>query len=522
MINPEMNKADPVKEEETYRDLASKNKSENVKNSIVKDNYKTLKDEKDTYNIDKYYINDIVNITDPENEKSEFEKLIEQNPVFGEYVDLNLSTKENLGYILYSVLDKYDLIVKLGNGVSLDYAGFVKYRGNMYNFLKTLFEPYGYVFEFQPPNILFIKAFDTRTYDLKFLNLDYEYNVDFQTSASGQGRGDYGDVNTAQNLGLIVTSNTQGIWDAVSNEIQVMISSDGTASVNKNMGQITVTDRIPFLGRIEKYINSVNDTYNKQVFLDVTLIEVTLSEGHQYGVDWGFLRSVSNGHALGFYSNISPAFKDTIYSSPPSLDKFKIDIPVFTVENIDGLTRFIIGGLKESGKVSVKAHPKQMVLNNQPAIIPIGNIITYLRSLEKDENGWGGYYENSDWTFETATIQDGITLQFLPKVIDNDKIVMQIAVLLNKLLSMNEINVGEELKLQLPQTSSKADSTVIKMKSGQSMIIGGLIREDSENNDRKVPLLGDIPYLGNLFKWQMQSKTKTELVIVLTAKVIKM
>jgi hypothetical protein len=97
MINPEMNKADPVKEEETYRDLASKNKSENVKNAIVKDNYKTLKDEKDTYNIDKYYINDIVNITDPEKEKSEFEKLIEQNPVFGEYVDLNLSTKENLG-----------------------------------------------------------------------------------------------------------------------------------------------------------------------------------------------------------------------------------------------------------------------------------------------------------------------------------------------------------------------------------------------------------------------------------------
>ena len=507
----------------SFSELKENEKKDLAKSNLIDNDYQLLKDKEQDIFLNKYYVNEAKDeSTKP---LTRFENLVKQNPIFNDRVDVNFSTKQNLGYILYSVLDEYNMVIKIGNGVSLDYPGFIKFRGPLYKFLEVLFEPYGYYFEYEKPNMIYVKAFDTRTYDLQFLNIMHVYKIEFSSSSSGQSSGEYGEGQTAQNLSLKTSSNSENIWESVQKEVESILSTDGRCVINKNLGKVTVTDRVPFLNRVEKYIASVNDVFSKQVFLDVTIVEVHLNNTHEYGVDWGFLEATGKDHAVSWHSNLTPGFTDTVLNVPnpqaPSLDKFRVDIPIFTVENAQGLTKFILGGLEQFGKVSVKAHPKQLVLNNQPAIIPIGTIITYLKSLEKDESSWGyGGSGDVDWYFETGTIQDGITLQFLPKVTQNNTITMQVSVLLNKLIEMQNINVGEELQLQLPQTSARADSTIVKLKSGNTMVIGGLLREDVQNDKRQIPLLGDIPYLGNLFKWQRQTKDKVELIIILTAKVM--
>jgi MSHA type pilus biogenesis protein MshL len=520
-----------LSKDDTFSSIKEKEKKEQAKNNLIDESYGAMKDkeqsEADIF-LNKYYVNEAKDeSTKP---LTRFQKFVKANAAFNDYVDVNFSTKQNLGYILYSVLDEYNMIVKVGNGVSLDYPGFVRFRGPLYKFLEVLFEPYGYYFEYEKPNIIYVKAFDTRTYDLEFLNIVHDYKIDFSASSSGQTSGfgtESGGGQSAQNLTLVTTSQNVDIWESVQNEINSILSTDGRSVINKDLGKVTVTDRVPFLERVEDYVKSINDLFKKQIFLDVTLVEVHLSNKYQYGVDWGFLEATGSDHAVSLHSNLNPGFTDTVLNVPnpqaPSLDKFRVDIPIFTVENARGLTKFIIGGLEEFGKVNVKAHPKQLVLNNQPAIIPIGTNITYLRSLEKDESSWGyGNAGDVDWYFETGTLLDGVTLQFLPKATSNNTITMQVSVLLNKLLEMQSIKVGEELQLQLPQTSARADSTIVKLKSGSTMVIGGLLREDVQNTTRQIPILGDIPYLGNLFKYKAQNKDRVELVLILTAKIINM
>jgi type II secretory pathway component GspD/PulD (secretin) len=107
----------------------------------------------------------------------------------------------------------------------------------------------------------------------------------------------------------------------------------------------------------------------------------------------------------------------------------------------------------------------------------------------------------------------------LPKITDENQIVLNLGVTLNRLDKMDEKSFSG-ITIQLPQTSVRAVSSTVKMNSGQTIVIGGILSDTVNDETTKVPLLGDIPILGNLFKYKKNEVTKTEMVIVISAHVI--
>ena len=138
----------------SFSELKENEKKDLAKSNLIDNDYQLLKDKEQDIFLNKYYVNEAKDeSTKP---LTRFENLVKQNPIFNDRVDVNFSTKQNLGYILYSVLDEYNMVIKIGNGVSLDYPGFIKFRGPLYKFLEVLFEPYGYYFEYEKPNMIYV------------------------------------------------------------------------------------------------------------------------------------------------------------------------------------------------------------------------------------------------------------------------------------------------------------------------------------------------------------------------------
>ena len=517
-------------EQENYKDLKNKERKAKAKEELLGD-YKEVDISKTlSEDISKYYVNSAFK-EDPTKEKSlsyaekHREEILNKNPIFTEDIDVTIDTSKSLNSILSTILKRYNLVLKVDNGVDLNYPLSINFSGTLYDFLDVLLSPLSYNFNYERPNKLYVKAFQTEVFKLKFLNMEHEYNLDFSTNSSGQtsqSSSDGQSITSGQAFQLKVVSKTDEIWKTIEEEINTLMSRDGRAKINKNSGTISVTDRVAFMVPIRGYVDTLNKIYSKQVFLDVTVVQVELNKNHQHGVDWGFLKTpIWDKWAIGSFSNLSP-FSGLASAAPAMTNFTDVGMPLFTITNSQGFTEFMLGALKEFGDTEVKAHPKQLVLNKQPAVIPIGQIITYISDMTVDSNDYGGWGGNgNEYSTETSTLMDGVTLQFLPDIDDDDKISMNVGIILNKLVSMERVPLGSEGGyVQLPTVNNRADMTTIRMHSGDSVVIGGLIMDEKETNNRGIPLLMDIPYLGNLFKYKSESTKKTELIIILKARVL--
>ena len=518
-------------EQENYKDMKDKELKQKAKEELLggyknTDLSKTLSED-----ISKYYVNSAFKEGKSKKEKirseEHRERLLDSNPIFAEEISVNINSNKSLNTILSTILRRYNLVLKTDNGVDLTAPLSINFTGSLYDFLDVLLSPLSYNFEFEIPNKLYVKAFQTKVFKLKFLNMEHDYNLEFSTNSSGQtnqsGNSVSGqEIKSGQAFQLKVLSKTEEMWENIEEEIKVLLSRDGQVKINKNSGTISVTDRIAFLDPITEYVDTLNEIYSKQVFLDVTVVEVALNKGSQHGVDWGFLKTpIWDNWAIGSFSNLSP-FSGLATSTPAMSNFSDVGMPIFTITNSEGFTEFMLGALKEFGDTEIKAHPKQLVLNKQPAVIPIGQIITYISDMTVDTEDYGGWGGNgNEYSTETSTIMDGVTLQFLPDIDEDDKISLNVGIILNKLVHMERVPLGlEGAYVQLPTVNNRADMTTIRMHSGDSVVIGGLIMDEKETNNRGIPLLMDIPYLGNLFKYKSESTKKTELIIILKARVL--
>ncbi|BAI81645.1 hypothetical protein DEFDS_P017 (plasmid) [Deferribacter desulfuricans SSM1] len=419
---------------------------------------------------------------------------------------------------LSNLLSNIGLLLEVKNSVQLVHNIPYTFKGSLYDYLVTLCNLNGIGFDYKTPGKVVLKAFETKTYDVSYINVIQKYNITMSSSTSGDSSTQ---ATTSQNLELKTEMKDSDLWQQIQNDLSVIASNKGYFTINKALGTVTITDRIPFFEKYDNYFKKLKERLSKEVFLDVKVLEVTYDSNKEQGIDWNALAlGKYNGNKLGIRTNFVSGSPDVFDTQPPGFSS--LSLPVLTVSDADDVIKFIAGFVKGKGKLTVKSQPRQLVLNGQPAVIPVGQIIKYISNISSD-SGSDSSLTGGDLSYsvETGTLQTGVVLQFLPKVTDDNNIVLNLGVTINRLDKMDEKSLNGII-LQLPQTSVRAVSSTVKMKSGQTIVIGGILSDNTNEIENKVPLVGDIPILGNLFKYKKKEKTKTEMIVIITAHVVEL
>ncbi|PHR54929.1 MAG: hypothetical protein COA44_12070 [Arcobacter sp.] len=312
-------------------------------------------------------------------------------------------------------------------------------------------------------------------------------------------------------------------WDELKGQIDGMLQRDGDINevnslsmINRDAGLITVSGSFRQLNRVEKYINTLQTRMHKQLLLEVRILEVTYAFGQQDGIDWSKFNLSLSGSAGAFYSRGTQATSRSgdLYSAGFNF-------------SMEGLMNF----LKQQGDVEILSSPKIMTLNNQPALINVGDQINY-----KYETGQVGTIgigtPSSSTTFSLGSVFVGLSLSIIPEITDDGFIILRINPVDSRIINENDENDvdGETVDTDLindgvrsipPDMKIKQMTSIVKVKDGNKVLIGGLVQKEKFVIDNKVPILGDIPYLGRLFHSTITKHVKKEFFIVVVPTIIK-
>ncbi|MCF6339662.1 MAG: pilus (MSHA type) biogenesis protein MshL [Sulfurimonas sp.] len=290
--------------------------------------------------------------------------------------------------------------------------------------------------------------------------------------------------------------------------------------INKNAGIITVTATIKQINRLEKYLKNLQEKIKLQVLIDVQLLSVTMSEGQTTGVDWQQLFALQNID-LKFdklvYKGVSE-FTDGKITTGISAHSDTVNNNLLTIHSA-GTLKEVIKFLKTQGDVSSISNPKVLTLNNQPALITAGT--EYFYKITQTETLAGSGTGSQSTGEQIKSVFAGVLLDITPEISDNNTITLKINPSLSETVSNSfAIEDGTERTMP-PDLVRRQLSSVVTVKNGHRIILGGLINSSTSVDESKVPLLGDIPILGYLFSHKKNVKTITELIMIITPHIIK-
>lgn len=379
-------------------------------------------------------------------------------------------------------------------------------------------------------NVLKISSLQTKIFKIDYITSIREgtaitkASVDASPSEVGNSSSSDNSSSDIKNENnLIRTTEKFDFWEKLDAELKAILNNSSehiTAPdpiINQNAGLITVTATPSQLKRVEKYIAEMQRRLKKQVIIDVSIIAVDLNNEYKQGVDWskfelGFNSYIGNA-STGNSSSASWTNKGNSLS-----DGFGRTLSIAANLNfsIDGMINF----LETNGKAKVVSSPKVTTLNNQQALISVGDNINY-RVQEQTDSG----NSNSDrltTTYKQYSVFIGILLNLLPEVSDNNKIMLRINPSLSSFKYAEDDTRSQNTAIReiAPDTVQKKLSTVVQVNSGDTIILGGLIGQTKNKQNTAVPLLADIPLIGSVFKSTRDGVKTTELIFVITPRVV--
>ena len=238
------------------------------------------------------------------------------------------------------------------------------------------------------------------------------------------------------------------------------------------------------------------DTQPLQILVEANIIEVTLQDDLQYGVEW-FLRNstVNNpktGSSLNIFGKTAVGLGASGFLGTVSSEYFNTVLNMFAKKEL----------------INVLSHPKIMVLNGETAMIQVGENIPILSSTMST-------VANPESSVSTVAYSNtGITLNVEPSVTSSGVVTMKIS----QTISKGQKNALSSISS--PIILNRQISTKVVLRDNQSIIMGGLIQQDISDTNTKVPILGDLPIINGLFRSTSKNITKTELVLVLKVHII--
>jgi len=230
------------------------------------------------------------------------------------------------------------------------------------------------------------------------------------------------------------------------------------------------------------------DILPKQVLIEVTIAELTLKDSLEYGFEWYLQNNAKTGilSTLGGLGLGGAGLSGSIIKSSQSLQLY---MNLFAQKNL----------------INILSSPKLVVANNQPASLNVGTEVPILNSSSSTVNPSGDQTLSQSVEYRKT----GIILNVTPTIHSNNSLVLKISQV------VSEAQANSVSDISSPILLNRNITTNVVLKSGQTLLLGGLIRENKSTTESKVPFFSDIPVVGELFQTKQHSGDKTELIVMI-------
>lgn len=357
---------------------------------------------------------------------------------------------------------------------------------------------------------IFPTHMETKIFSLSYLNIDRQ-GVSQTSINSSQLSQEKTKSDNAILSSNVSTETKNHFWDDLNKALNNMISNpshegekNASVTINSQTGLISVYAYPENIQQIADYLESIEHIINREVMIDAKVLEVELNSDYQSGIDWKILGITQQGNQS-------------------LTDQIKNFASIFTLSGHWGNQfNILIKLMSTQGKVNVLSSPRISTINNQKAIIKIGSdrfFITGIQSNTDSSSGGLATSQNIDFT----PFFSGVSLDVTPEINSQGDILLHIHPMISEVTekNLNFTAAGQkESNIPLASTSIRESDNIVRAKSGQIVIIGGLMENSSQHSQANVPVLSNIPFIGALFRSTHNADKKTELIILLQPTII--
>lgn len=277
------------------------------------------------------------------------------------------------------------------------------------------------------------------------------------------------------------------------------ITADASNADASSLVAVEESNSIIFYGEEEKFsvirdaLKTI-DIFPRQVMIEAILAEVVLNDSLRYGVQWSYdsgdnkvtLSSIDTGAVASQFPGFS-----YVYSGLADV-------------------RLVLNALAEKTDVRVLSAPKLSVLNNQKATLQVGDQVPVVTQISQSTLTPGAPIVNSIQMRDT-----GVILEITPRVSDNGNVTLFVT------QEVSDVTQTKSSGIDSPTIQRRRIQTVVSTRDGNTVALGGLIRENGSKGNSGIPLLKDIPLLGNLFRTNTSDMRRSELIILLVPHVMR-
>ena len=443
----------------------------------------------------------------------------------------------------------YNMIVhpKVKGAITLDLKNLT-----VVEVLNTVRDVFGYDYESTDSGFqIYPNSMRTRIFKIDYLDVVRKGNSEMRVS-SGQvtDAGDNGSSSTDTNSSSrssstsgskVSTSSSSDFWKQLSQSVKSIVGDKNGRNVvvNKHSGVIVVHAMPGELRAVDKFVKTTQSIIQRQVILEAKIIEVELSDGYQSGINWS-----SFGQSAGRNSSIllsQTGGGSVIGGTGSIIDGNTGTLNPSNYSGVNGSSTSAFGGvfslalkignsftsflelLKTQGDVHVLSSPQVSTINNQKAVIKVGQDEFFITDVDSSTNTSTGT-SSTQSNVELTPFFSGVALDVIPQISEDGNITLHIhptvSTVVEKVKQIS-LNNTSSLSVPLALSSIRESDTIIRARDGQVVIIGGLMQNSTKNEDAGIPVLGDLPLIGGLFKHKRKAYKKSELVILLRPIIVK-
>jgi len=270
--------------------------------------------------------------------------------------------------------------------------------------------------------------------------------------------------------------------------------------VNAESGTVTVRATQRQHERIQEFIDRVINSSRRQVLIETTIVEVALKDGYEQGIDW---TQISSGGVASFIGRQLNGVANLTYTKASNPNA-------------------VINLLETFGTTKVLSSPRLSVLNNQTALLKVVENVVYFNVKSDIAAGTVNSGALKSFTTTPQTVSVGLVMSVTPQVSENEQVTLNVRPTITSIASfVRDPNPDLTIPNQIPQIRTREIESIMRVGSGDTAILGGLMEDKIDYQNQRVPVIGQIPIAGELVTGRNNVAQKTELVIFLRPVVIK-
>jgi type IVB pilus formation R64 PilN family outer membrane protein len=341
-----------------------------------------------------------------------------------------------------------------------------------------------------------------------FRDKEQLFSIDFpllqQQFSVNSSRKNTSDVQTdKENEGTIanassrlISSGTSASLSNLTDTIEKFLTPDGKVIIHKEMGMVWVKDRASVVDRIGDFLARINTNLSKLVNISGVITEVELSEDAKTGIDWSAVSGdlTRLGATIGNAGGLAGANFTLGWNGDRGTTN-----------------QAYIDALKVYGDVNVISRPSLRVANNAIGSLIVGQNTSYVAEIEATASS----SDTTRYASKLESLQTGLNFYVLPHIISSTEAILYISPELTSLQEMRLISSGDNApEVEAPTISMRQTQTVVPIKNGESLVIGGLMAETDKAKYGKTAGVGSVPLFGRLFQTEDSSSGVSEFSLM--------